>query len=118
MPWAPTDRERIRVLLEVPNTDYANDILDTNMGTATADTIGTVQASITKINAWETQQEEAEASDQGALIKADVLEWAEGQRGVGLTNLIEKHKRIIEVALNLEEIRIPQYRGYTPTRRS
>jgi len=118
MPWANTDREKIRVWLEVPNTDYANDILDTNMGAATADTIATVQASIAKITVWEDQQEEQEAADERALIKADVLEYDPNFRGVGLSNLIGKHKRRIEVALNLENIRKPQNLGYTQLYRS
>lgn len=86
MPWLSTDREAIRRHLAIPASEIPLDHLDVLMAEASADSITSSQTAIGKLNALEADFE-AKASEDLALIRADVLEWQPGDASAKLAGI-------------------------------
>ena len=86
MPWLATDREAIRRHLAIPASDIPLDHLDVLMNEASAASITTSQTAIGKLNALEADFE-SKASEDLALIRADVLEWQPGDASAKLAGI-------------------------------
>jgi hypothetical protein len=77
MSWISSDREAIRRHLAIPASSIPLDQLDVLMAEASAASITTSQTAIDKLDTLEADFE-AKASEDLALIRADVLEWQPG----------------------------------------
>lgn len=92
----PSDKERLRIVLGIPAERNWLNILQQSMDRVVRDSQDSIFTAQNLLSEWETvkaQHSAVKASENYALVRADVLEWESGQRGAGF------EERLLEIKI-------------------